>query len=181
MTSIYQQILGKQFDLLDTGVRRFHGMRGTHRLDGRCSIRRATSLIGKAISSLLPLPEATASTELKFDLNADEHEEIWTRHFSQRTIQSRLQLAADGLLSERMGPVRLLFSLSASEGQLSMQLKAIRIFGLPWPTLWFPEIWAVERGDGDRFHFDIGAQFRHFGLLVAYSGYLNLPNAVSTP
>lgn len=156
-------------------------MQGTHRLDGHCSIRGATSLIGKVISSLLRLPEATAGAELKFEMKADEHEEIWTRHFPERIIQSRLLRAANGLISERMGPVRLVLSLNPSDGQLSMQLEAIRIFGLPWPKLCFPEIWAVERGDEDRFHFDIGAQFRHFGLLVAYSGYLNLPKAVSIP
>lgn len=55
-----------------------------------------------------------------------------------------------------------------------MRLEAIRILGIPWPTRWFPEVWAVEHGIGQRFHFDVGARFRKLGLLVAYSGHLAL-------
>ena len=181
VASIYQQILGKQLDLLDSGVRRFHCLRGAHRLTGHCSIRAAESSIGKLISALLRLPAATAGAELNFDLQADEHEEVWTRHFPRKTMRSRLQPAANGLLAECIGPARLLFSLKADDGALKMQLEAIRIFGLPWPKRWLPEIWGMEHGDEDRFHFDVGARFHHFGLLVAYSGYLNLPDTEPTP
>ena len=181
MNSIYQQVLGNQFNQLDANVQQFHRVQGIHHLKGRCCIRGAESLTGKLICILLRLPKATAVADLEFELKASEREETWIRHFPQRTMQSRLQAAADGLLGERIGPARLLFSLTVDDGQLSMQLKAIRIFGLPWPKHWFPEVWAIERGEQDRFHFDVGARLRRFGLIVAYSGYLNLPEAESIP
>ena len=176
---MYQQILGKQLDLLDPGVRRFHCLRGAHSLSGHCSIRGAESTIGQLISALLRLPAAAASTELNFDLQANEHEEIWTRHFPKKIMRSRLRPAANGMLAECIGPARLLFSLKADDGSLKMRLEAIRIFGLPWPKRWLPEIWGMEHGDEDRFHFDVGVRFHHSGLLVAYSGYLTLPELES--
>lgn len=118
---------------------------------------------------------------MEFELNASEAEETWIRHFPQRTMRSVLKPAAGGLLGECLGPTRLLFSLSANDGQLSMRLERIRIFGLPWPMRWFPQVWANERGGNGRFHFDVGARLRRFGLLVAYSGYLDLDETDSKP
>lgn len=89
-------------------------------------------------------------------------------------MRSRLRTGNDGFLHEHIGPTQLQFSLEVKQGQLSMHLEAIRILGIPWPTRWFPEVWAVEHGIDQRFHFDVGARFRHLGLLVAYSGYLDL-------
>ncbi len=179
MVTLYQQILGTRFGLLDAGVQRFHLLQGVHRLKGCCSIRGADSWAGHVICTLLGLPHANPAAAMQFELNASEHAEVWIRHFPHRTMRSVLRAHAGGLLIERIGPARLLFSLSSRDGQLSMRLRAIRIFGLPWPKCWFPEIWAVERGNEDRFQFDVGARFRRSGLIVAYSGHLELPPAVA--
>lgn len=175
MSSLYQQILGARFESLDADVQRFHQLQGVHQLQGRCTIRGAESPVGKLICLLMKLPRQSDDVAFHFMMNASPDREIWIRRFPTRTMRSQLCCGLDGLIDEHIGPARLRFSLDVSEGQLSMQLMAIRILGLPWPTRWFPQVWAIERGGQNRFHFDVGAKFHKFGVLVAYSGHLNLP------
>lgn len=172
--TLYRQILGKQFAALDDPLRRFHSLRGHHRLRGRCTVHGAESLFGRLVCALLRLPRAVSEAPFAFELEASPAREIWTRRFSSRTMRSRLDATADGQLRERLGLATLGFSLAADAGQLSMRLQSIRVLGLPWPRRWFPEVWALERGDRGRFCFDVGARMPGFGALVAYSGYLEL-------
>ncbi|MEP6881361.1 MAG: DUF4166 domain-containing protein [Dokdonella sp.] len=174
MTTLYRRILDNRFDPLGAAVQQFHSLQGTHRLMGRCSIRGPESLAGKVICALMRLPRPSEDVAFSFDLDANPSEETWTRRFPQRAMRSRLRSCAVGFLDEHIGPTRLRFSLHTHQGQLSMRLEAIRILGIRWPTRWFPDVWAVEHGVGDRFHFDVGAKFRHLGLLVGYSGHLDL-------
>lgn len=129
------------------------------------------------ICMLLRLPQPCANAEFGFELLATSDLEVWTRRFPRRVMRSSLRRAADGKLAERIGPVRLGFSLIATDGRLSMRLDRIRVLGLPWPRRWFPFVWAIEHGADGRFHFDVGARFLRLGLLVAYSGHLELPAA----
>ena len=96
-------------------------------------------------------------------------------------MRSRLTLGPERRLRERLGPACLEFSLSATDGRLSMHLERIQLFGLAWPRRWFPTVWAVEWGEEERFRFDVGARLHWPGLLVAYSGYLVLHAADGAP
>lgn len=178
---VYRQILGSACDALDEPVRRFHSLQGRHRLHGRCSVSGAEHPIGRLVCWLLRLPRATSETDFAFELAADPSAETWTRHFPGRTMRSRLVVAAGPKLRERLGPALLLFSLHVADGSLSMKLEAIRLFGLPWPRRWFPQVWALECGDDDRFCFDAGARLRVLGSLVAYSGYLEFAEGEGPP
>jgi hypothetical protein len=178
---VYRQMLGSACDALDAPVRRFHSLQGRFRLQGRCSVSGAEHPIGRFVCWLLRLPRAASEADFAFELAADPSAETWTRHFPGRTMRSRLEVAAGRKLRERLGPALLLFSLHVADGSLSMQLEAIRLFGLPWPSRWFPEVWAIECGDDGRFCFDAGARLRVLGSLVAYSGYLELAEGDDLP
>lgn len=178
---VYRQILGDACDALDEPVACFHGLQGRHRLHGRCSVSGAEHPLGRFVCWLLRLPRAANEAEFDFELDAGPAGETWTRRFPGRTMRSRLRATPARKLSERLGPALLQFSLQVDDGSLSMQLDAIRIFGLPWPRRWFPEVWAFECGDDGRFCFDAGARLRVLGSLVAYSGYLELAHGDSPP
>jgi hypothetical protein len=174
---VYRQVLGHAFDRLDEPLRRFHSLHGMHHLRGQCSVSGAEHPLGRLVCFVLRLPPAVPHSAFRFDLDADADAETWTRHFPGRTMRSSLSATVDGHLQEKLGPARLLFSLQEEDGSLSMHLESIRFFGLPWPRRWFPSVWAIECGDGDRFCFDVGARLRLLGTLVAYSGYLEPDDA----
>lgn len=171
---IYRRILAGDFARLDGAVQSFHSLQGHHRLRGRCTVSGAEHPLGRLLCLLLRLPRATTESDFTFDLRADGSQELWTRNFPARTMRSRLSVAADRRLCERLGPARLEFSLQVADGSLSMHLEQIRVFGLRWPRRWFPSVWAIECGEQGRFCFDVGARLRALGSLVAYSGYLEL-------
>jgi hypothetical protein len=174
MTTLYRSILGKRFDSLDAAIQQFHSLQGARRLSGRCSLRGPDSMAGRIICTLMRLPCASDDVDFCFDLEANASEQTWTRRFPRKTMRTRLRSGAAGFLDEHIGPTRLRFSLQARQGQLSMHLETIRMLGIRWPTRWFTDVWAVEHGVGDRFHFDVGARFRGLGLLIGYSGHLDL-------
>lgn len=172
--TVYRQVLGSDFDVLDEPVRRFHSLQGKHRLRGRCSVSGAEHPIGRFVCWLLRLPCASSEAGFEFELEADSSGESWSRHFPGRTMRSRLRAGDGHTLHEHLGAARLQFSLQVVDGSLSMQLERIRLFGLRWPRRWFPEVWGIECGDDGRFCFDAGARLRVLGSLVAYSGHLEL-------
>ena len=177
MPSVYRRVLGARFDSLDPAVQRLHSLQGQQRLDGRCTIVGAESRLGRAIARIVGLPRAAEQTAFTFEINADDSEETWTRHFPRRSMRSRLRAGSNGELIERLGIVRLRFTLAVADGALTMRLDAVRVAGMPWPRAWLPMVWAREHGDGERFHFDVGARLGRLGLLVAYRGHLDLPGA----
>lgn len=172
--TLYQRVLGKEFADLDGSLARLHSLQGRHRMIGLCTITGADRWIGRCLAALLGLPLPTQATLFAFEIDADENREIWIRHFPRRIMLSRLYVREDGLLGEKIGPARLAFRIESRSRELHMHLVGIRVLGIAWPTRWLPRVWAVERGDGSRFHFDVGADLGRFGLLVAYSGHLDL-------
>jgi hypothetical protein len=177
VASVYRRVLGARFDSLDPAVQRLHSLQGQHRLDGRCTIIGAQSRLGRVIARLVGLPHAAEQTAFLFEIDAGSTVETWTRHFPRRSMRSRLHAGDHDDLIERLGIVRLQFSLAVASGALTMRLDTVRIAGIPWPRAWLPTVWAREHGDGDHFHFDVGARLGRLGLLVAYRGHLDLSGA----
>lgn len=83
-------------------------------------------------------------------------------------------VAAPGYLTERLGAVRLFFSLEANHAVLRMRLEGLRFLGIPCPAWLRPAVLAEESGDGDRFRFNVRASVPLLGVVAAYRGYLDL-------
>jgi hypothetical protein len=174
MPSLYQQLLGAEFDKLDAAVRRLHLLQGHYRLCGHCSISGAEHFLGRVLARLLCLPLCADEAEFSFELLVDAGGETWTRHFPGKTMQTRLQRHSSTVLVERMGSVRPKFGLGVDEGSLSMRLLGMNVLGLAWPKRWLPAIRTRESGDGDLYRFEVDARLGRLGLLVAYAGTLDL-------
>ncbi len=174
---LFRRILGDAFDALHEPLQRFHALEGHHRLQGHCSVRGADSSAARWLARALGLPPANPGCPLLFEHRTDIEGETWTRYFRDRTMRSVLREQPAGHLSECLGVVRLIFALDCRDGSLHMTLCGIHALGLRWPRRWLPEMWAREVGRGDSLQFDIGARLGALGLLVAYSGQLDLRSA----
>lgn len=133
--------------------------------------------MGRCLAVLLGLPRASGDAAFEFEMRSTDIDEFWTRRFARRVMHSRLCEQPAGHLSERLGAIRLVFALACRDHALHMTLCEIRALGIRWPRRWLPEVWARENGSDDSLHFDIGARLGALGLLVAYSGHLDLRSA----
>ena len=173
--SIYQRLLGPDFDALPAPLRSFHAAKGQHRFEGRYSARGPTTRPAKLLARLLGLPGPVEDQAFSFELSADEQQEVWQRHFTGKTMRSCMRLQGGGLV-EQLGPLRFHFTLAVQGPELVMLLQAVRLLGLLRCPRWLlPAIVAREKASSGRLHFDVEARMPGLGLLAAYSGHLEIP------
>lgn len=178
--SLYRQVMVDNFNALAPELQQFHSLAGRVTLPGRCTVKGPQTLIGHCLGMLFGLPKASRETTFTFELDADQRQETWRRHFPGRTMASRMHVSA-GTLVERLGPVDLHFALRTAEGRLSMALLRITLCGIACPKFLLPAVLAEETGAGGRLHFNVAARLPLVGVLAQYHGYLDLTQAQVTP
>lgn len=171
--SIYAQLMGHRFDALDAAVRTFHALAGHHVLHGSVHTEMPASWLARLAGRMLGSPTVAGHGAIRFELDATPEREIWTRHFPSRTMRSCLRRGQLGL-TERLGPVRLLFALEERRGTLVMHLQRMHVLGVPCPAWAMPRVVAEETGQAGRLHFLVSAALPLIGQVTAYSGYLEL-------
>lgn len=77
-------------------------------------------------------------------------------------------------LVEHFGPLRFFFSLLPDSSGLRMVMAKWTVFGIPLPLSLAPQSLASETGDQGEFHFDVSITLPLIGLIVHYTGRLNL-------
>jgi hypothetical protein len=170
---LYRQVLGNDFELLAPELQHFHSMRGRVELSGRVAVKGPDSAAGRVMSALFALPEATAETPFRFELEAGAAQETWRRHFPRRVMVSKMRAGA-GVLVERFGPVSFHFRLQADHGRLDMLLRSVTVFGIPAPRWLMPAVMAQETGAQGKLYFSVAARLPLVGLLAEYRGYLDV-------
>ena len=171
--SLYEQLMGAQFDRLPVAVQRFHRLSGRWSLEGWVDTEAPSSAAARWLARALGAPRHSTSGPIRFELDAQPHAEQWTRHFPSRTMISRLGRAG-AFMEERLGASTLRFRLHATTIGLSMELHSLRFLGVPCPRWLLPTVVAQEHGDGDTFHFLVQATLPLIGVVASYQGHLVL-------
>lgn len=173
--SLYARVMGPAFDRLPQPVRGLHNFLAADRASGRGSVTRGTSLIARLAAKLGGFPAASADTPVSVAFEITSQGEIWTRDFGGETFHSHLSSHKSGgrtALTERFGPLSFDFDLSCDENGLEMHLSGLRCLGLPLPRVFFPQVMASERAEGDRFLFDVRIGLPWGPLIIHYRGWL---------
>lgn len=174
--SVYERVMGEaDFARLDAPVQAFHRLAGRHELAGEVRVEAPDWALGRLIARRMGLPTERAQGPLRFGLDATPLREQWTRHFPRAVFRSELE-AGEGVVIERMGPLRLFFALEVSDGRLVMQLRRAKLWGLPCPGWALPQVIAEESGRGERLHFLVRAAMPLVGRFTGYTGFLVLPD-----
>jgi hypothetical protein len=178
--SLFQALMGEAFDRLAPPLRRFHGLRGAHSLQGRVQTEAPATRAARWLARCLGAPHQATGGAIRFELDAGPGLETWTRHFPQHVMRS--QLSGRGAhLVEQLGAVRLYFRLLEQEGALHMQLDDLQILGVPCPRWLLPRVHAVETGRDGAVFFDVRAGLPGLGTVSAYRGQLLLPAQGGAP
>lgn len=170
--TLFQQALGAAFFRLPEALRRLHGVRGRARYVGVATIERGRNPFARLCARIAGLPTAANAVATTVDIAADAREETWQRDFGGRRMRSRLVLK-EGLLRERLGPLRFRFALYANDGAIWWTVAGVRAFGvLPLPASLFDGVRCREYQCDGRYHFEVDASLPVIGRVIRYAGWL---------
>lgn len=168
--SLYQRILGADFERLPPSLRALHARAGVRRYAGEAEASRGAGWLSRLCGWIAGLPPAhTGAIEVEID--ADRHGETWIRRFGHGAMRSRLR-ERDGLIHERLGPMAFAFALELVDDGLIWRLRSVRALGVALPLSWFDGMHAHEFERDERYRFDVRAALPGIGLLVHYRGWL---------
>lgn len=174
---LFGRVLGSAFAQLPDTVQRLHLATGARRYHGIGESERGGNPLGRLCSFVARLPPAHDGP-MCVDMASTPVDERWVRRFGAHRMPSHLRQHGAGL-SEHLGPLRFLFSLSVQDGVLHWRVSAVHAFGLPLPAAWFAGVGAREFERDGRYRFAVFARLPLIGLLVRYRGWLDVD--ASTP
>lgn len=170
--TLFQRLLGASFYNMPATLRTLHGRHGRASYAGRANVVRGRGLFAGLCARIAGLPPSAQDVEVRVDFDDDARGgEIWHRRFGGAPMRSRLRLR-DGKLVERLGMVRLAFTLHVHEGALYWYVDGLRVLGLPLPAAWCKDVRCREREVDGRYEFLVEATLPIAGSIVRYEGWL---------
>ncbi len=174
----YRLLLGRGFEALPAPIRQLHDVSGETIARGRCRIRRGAHPLSRLIGRLFKLPPPGENLPVKVRFLPQNGGERWFRRFGTHRLAShQMPAGRPGWMFERFGPGRFLIELAAGGEGLTLELRGVRLLGLPLPRALWPRVRAGERVEAGRFVFDVEIGLPVAGLLIHYSGHLRLEGA----
>lgn len=176
MATLFRRLLGPHYTRLSPVVQRLHARTGTQRLSGEVRIERGPHPLARLMGAVTSLPPQ-GDGPIDVIIEAEGARETWTRRVGGRAMRSVLD-EADGLLRERLGPVTFRFELQLEPRDgtydLRWRVAGVRALGVPLPPAWFEGVNALEYERDGRYGFDVRAHLPGVGLLVHYTGWLDV-------
>lgn len=170
--SLYQRILGADFERLPASLRALHARDGVRRYAGEAEASRGAGWLSRLCGGIAGLPPAHAGA-IEVEIDAGRHGETWIRRFGHGAMRSRLR-ERDGLIHERLGPMVFAFALELVDDGVIWRLRSVRALGVALPLSWFDGMRAHEFERDGRYRFDVRAALPGVGLLVHYRGWLTI-------
>lgn len=178
--SLFQRVMGDAFGRLAPPLQRFHSLQGSQSLQGRVQTEAPATRAAGWLARGLGAPHAAMDGAIRFELDAGPALETWTRHFPQHVMKSQMRCAGPRLV-EKLGAVRLYFTLLEQGGALRIQLDGLQVLGVPCPRWLLPRVHALETGRDGAVFFDVRAALPGVGTVSAYRGHLVFPTEGEAP
>lgn len=172
MPSIFQQVLGRDFETLPKPIRDTHLTCDASVWKGSAAVQRGTGIWSKTLGWLFRFPAETDHIPVKVTKTVTSNGETWQRQFGKSSFRSHLVATPYGM-TERFGPFTFLLGLRVEGGRLLYPVRAGRFGPIPLPKWLLPISEAHEFEENSQFHFDVKLRspITH-GLLVHYKGML---------
>lgn len=170
MKSLYQRILGEDFEKLPTALREFHQV-GSGVALGTITVRRPSDRIRNWLANLLQLPTACNAAPLRLEVNSVGQKERWIREFGGQRLES-VQWEEDGLLVEQVGPGSFVFALRADPGGMDFHMRHQRAGVLRLPALLAVNVHTRVSGRPEGWHVSVCVKSALFGELTAYEAHV---------
>ena len=174
VSPLFAALLGPAFATLPVPVGALHVAQGLKRYVGEVQVERGSGLLSRLVAAATHLPPVGAGP-LCVEIDASPDHERWIRYIGGRAMPSRLWREGD-VLCERLGVARFGFRLEVVNEAIVWRVVRVGVFGVSLPPRWFAGVGARESADGERYAFDVWASLPLVGLLVHYTGWLDVRN-----
>lgn len=108
--SIYQKLLGADFERLGPILRRVHGVESGLRAAGRVTVTHGSGRLVGLLNRLMHVPPAGEGVPLRLLIERTPERERWVRDFEGKPLVTQ-QWAADGLFVEAVGAIHMAMRL----------------------------------------------------------------------
>ncbi|MBC6980473.1 DUF4166 domain-containing protein [Caulobacter sp. 17J80-11] len=174
---LYRRILGEAFERLPEPVRVLHdlGDGGETTFEGVADVERGRNPLATLVAAVIGFPRAGRDVPVTVRFRSTPAGEVWRRTFAGHSffsVQSEGRRRAEGLVTERFGPMACDFALVLEGERLKLAVRGWRMFGVPMPAALAPGGEMYEAAEDGRFRFHVEIGLPLVGLVVRYRGTL---------
>jgi hypothetical protein len=167
--TLYQRLLGDDFDKLPAVLRNFHSLPHGGRALGTVTVRRKAGLLRHQVTRILRLPPVGEGIPVRLQVLPTRDGELWRRHFGEHCVET-MQWQDGDFLIEKAGLLCFVFRVLADENGLRFEFQNNRLhklnlsLGSPLPVA------ATARGFDKRWHIGVSIASPLLGVLTTYEG-----------
>lgn len=167
--SLYQRVLGDEFQRLPEVLRRFHGSPYGGSLEGRFRVERGAGRLRGMFAEFAELPPAGENVPLRVDVRVHGEEEHWTRSFGATRLETR-QHAAGQRLVEVHPPWKLRIRLGATAAGMRLDHERCYWHSIPLPRAVSPRVETKVEAREQGWFVDVTVGLPVLGTICRYSG-----------
>ncbi len=175
MFSIYQQILGNEFNLLGKNLQYGHSVSPVIQATGTIDVTWSKLFFIRWANKINGLPPEGKNQILELEVIRNEKLETWSRKFNP-SVFTTSQFTKKGRLYEKDGAVTLTFELKVEEGNLAYHQTNMYVYGFPVPSIFAikSKAMASEMENGWQVKVEVKAPI--FGLILKYDAQVQINN-----
>lgn len=172
-TSVYQKVLGNEFNNLSPVLKFAHGSIDKLKGIGIIDVEYGKNKLIRVLNKISNMPPEGKNLKLVLEINRIEHKETWKRNFNGK-IFSTDQFKKKGLMYERSGLMTLVFMVFVKDGSLYFEQTLTKFASIPLPKFMGVHTTAssIEEDDGWRVSVEVISPL--FGLMLKYTGLVQL-------
>jgi hypothetical protein len=171
--SIYQQLLGADFQKLGPILQRVHGPETRVLAIGKVSVVYGRGWIVLLLNKLMKVPPANPGVQLRLEIQRNADSETWIRDFGGKPLITQ-QWAEDELFIEAVGGVKMAMRLRVAEGFLHFDPVHTKAMGIKVPKWMQISVAANVRERENGWEIFVETRSALLGLLFQYSGFIAL-------
>jgi len=181
---LYERLLGEEWPALPKQLCDMHSVDAKLVAVGRAKVQRGDGLLSRLAAAIIGFPKAGDDVPVRVEFEVRDGVETWTRTFGNESfssLQSGGSGRSDALLCERFGMMTFAMALVVDGDRLRLQLRRWSVLGVPLPLWLAPKSNAYETVEQDRFVFHVEISHVLTGLIVRYTGWLDIASGQQQP
>ncbi len=171
--SVFQRILGRDFDNLHPQLQRLHREQKEVHAAGIFKVEWGSSGIAKMIARTGGLPSPSNETEIGLTIKQEGEMETWERMIGGVKVRSTLKIV-DGRLIESSRGLKMQMEIREENGGHRIIMKSGSVLGIPFPPFFTPAGFAKTFVSGDKIHAEVILKFYPVGMILKYTGWIQI-------
>ncbi len=172
-TSIYQKLLGADFERLGPILQHVHGSARQVHAQGRITVTHGKGMAVRWTNRLMGVPAAGELVDLRLEILRVAEQETWIRKFEGKPLVTR-QWAENGLFIEAIGPTKMAMRLRVASGTLHFDPVYSKFLGIKIPNALSVSVLASAQETESGWSIMVETRSTLLGLLFRYDGKIAL-------